>query len=136
MFNIYVFLLVLFSSFNLFSEEYIVTFKSSMIIEYGGDPACDCPWPENSPFIDEYTNREVFISDNTGIINKYFTLQKSFGYNSEPGGKEIWKLKKQYQKKRYRIVVKYERCRDEIDEDFCQRSVSYNHHLKSIYQID
>lgn len=121
---------------NIYAEEYTVTFKNSLTIYWGGDPVCNCPWPEESYFIDAYSNRSISFADVNNIINKYYTKQKSFESRDERGGKDIWKLKSAYRNKRFRITIKYERCREDIDDENCRSEVSYNNHLKSIYQID
>jgi hypothetical protein len=120
---------------NLLSAEYTVTLKKSVIIDWGGDPVCNCPLQEYSICNELYTNKEIYFEIGD-IMNKYYTLKKSFEYRDEPGGKDIYELKKKYINKTFRIVVKYERCKEDIYDENCMQQNSYNNHLKSIYSIN
>lgn len=121
--------------FDANSREYTVIFKNSVIIYWGGDPVCNCPWPEDAYFLDVYTNKEISFADDKNILSRYYVKQKSF-QSSERGGKDIWKLKSAYRNKKFRIDIRYERCKEDIEEEGCLSVVTYNNQLKSIYQLD
>jgi hypothetical protein len=129
-------MLIVIASSNLYSEEYNVTFKNSLLLYWGGDPACDCPLPEEAIFIEKYTNREIEVADDNYIIKRYYTLQKSFQDEDGRSGKDIWKLKSKYRNKIFRIVVKYDRCLESYRDAYSNCDNFYNNQLKSIYPID
>ena len=118
---------------NLLSVEYTVTLKKSVIINWGGDPACNCPEPEYSICNDFSTNKEIYF-ELGDLLERYYNLKKSYNDREGHGGKDIYELKKNYKNKIFRIVVKYERCQE--DDEYCREKISYNNHLKSIYSIN
>ena len=120
---------------NLLSVEYTVTLKKSVIINWGGDPVCNCPEPEYSICNDFYTNKEIYF-ELDDLLERYYNLKKSYNDRDGHGGKDIYELKKNYKNKIFRIVVKYERCQEDIDDENCREEISYNNHLKSIYSIN
>lgn len=127
-------LLTLIFSANIYSNEYRVSFKNNIILLWGGDPVCNCPLPEEAIFIEQRTNREIKIADNS-IIERYYTLQKSFNYD-ERSGKQMWRLKSKYRNKIFRIVVKYDRCIELNSNEYVNCDIYYNNQLKSIYPIN
>lgn len=114
------------------SREYTIKFKNSLRIIYGGDPACDCSFPEESYFIDQATGTQLYILDMfENTLKKYYTLTKTWEGNE--GSSTNWTLKKKYKNKLFFVNINYERCREPSEE--CQNNSStYNNILKSIYQ--
>jgi hypothetical protein len=129
-------LMLMSTSTELFSTEYTVRLKDQIII-YGEDPPCMCSGSETSYFINIYNNTQLSVFDwDFKIIDKFYSRVKSFP-NSEPYGKDLYRLKKKYKNKLFKIEIRYERCystRGEGDDESCNDEYIQVNKLKYIYQ--
>jgi hypothetical protein len=130
-------LLLLSASTELISTEYTVRFKDQIII-YGEDPPCMCDASETSYFINIYNNSQLSVFDwGYKTIDKYYSHIKSFP-NSEPYGKDLYKLKKKYKSKLFKIDIRKERCnstRGEGEDESCDDIYILVNKLTYIYQL-
>lgn len=129
--------LLLSASTELISTEYTVRLKDQIII-YGEDPPCMCNGSETSYFINIYNNSQLSIFDwDFKIIDKYYSHIKSFP-NSEPYGKDLYRLKKKYKNKLFKINIRNERCystRGEGEDESCEDEFIIVNMLTYMYQL-